>query len=178
MNNTRTLAIVAVLTAATLVVGGTLGATTSVFAYQKKGESGSKNGNTVTIQKCKQDATQSGFDNNQAQECQNLICTHPGENATCVQEGAAAAQAQAQAQVKLTCEQCFTKFLNRAQIALLLEAADVTSLAELCDRLSTLISEAGLVDFVVTQLGFSESAAAQLIQCLKDAGIVFDTGSG
>jgi hypothetical protein len=32
-------------------------------------------------------ATQSGFDNNQAQECENLICTHPGENATCVQEG-------------------------------------------------------------------------------------------
>jgi hypothetical protein len=91
MNNTRTLAIVAVLMAATLVVGGTLGATTSVFAYQKKGESGSKNGNTVTIQKCKQDATQSGFDNNQAQECENLICTHPGSNATCVSESEGAA---------------------------------------------------------------------------------------
>ena len=92
MNNTTTLAIVAVLTAATLVVGGTLGATTSVFAYQKKGESGSKNGNTVTIQKCKQDATQSGFDNNQEQECENLICTHPGENVTCSQEIAAVQQ--------------------------------------------------------------------------------------
>jgi hypothetical protein len=95
MNNTRTLAIAAVLMAATLVVGGTLGATTSVFAYQKKGESGSKNGNTVTIQKCKQDATQSGFDNNQGQECENLICTHPGENATCTQEGVRSAAAEA-----------------------------------------------------------------------------------
>jgi hypothetical protein len=91
MNNTTTLAIAAVLMAATLVVGGTLGATTSVFAYQKKGESGSKNGNTVTIQKCKQDATQSGFDNDQAQECENLICTHPGSNATCVSESEGAA---------------------------------------------------------------------------------------
>ena len=33
--------------------------------------------------------TASGFDNDQEQECQNLICTHPGENATCVQEGIA-----------------------------------------------------------------------------------------
>ena len=29
----------------------------------------------------------SGFDNTVEQECQNLICTHPGENATCTQEG-------------------------------------------------------------------------------------------
>jgi hypothetical protein len=37
MNNTKTLAIVAVLTAATLVVAGTFAATTpAAFAYQKK----------------------------------------------------------------------------------------------------------------------------------------------
>jgi hypothetical protein len=29
----------------------------------------------------------SGFDNTAEQECQNMICTHPGENATCTQEG-------------------------------------------------------------------------------------------
>jgi len=96
MNNTtrtRTLtAIVAVLMAATLVVG-TLAATTtqstqSAFAYSKsKGDQGNNNGNTITIQKCKQAAIQSGWDNDQSQECENLICTHPGENATCVQEG-------------------------------------------------------------------------------------------
>jgi hypothetical protein len=49
--------------------------------------SGNGNGNTVTLQKCKQAATESGFDNSLAQECQNVICTHPGENATCSEEG-------------------------------------------------------------------------------------------
>jgi hypothetical protein len=92
MNNTRTLAIVAVLTAATLVLGGTLTATStqSALAYSNKkkgGDENSRNGNTITIQKCKQAAIQSGWDNDQEQECENLICTHPGENATCVQEG-------------------------------------------------------------------------------------------
>jgi hypothetical protein len=104
MNNTkktRTLAMFAVLTAATLVVGTFAITTTtaqSAFAYMKKGPQdnkkvarddgkGNNNGNTITIQKCKQAATQSGWDNNQEQECANLICTHPGENATCVQKG-------------------------------------------------------------------------------------------
>jgi hypothetical protein len=36
----------------------------------------------------------SGFDSAVNQECENLICTHPGENATCVQEGAAVAAVQ------------------------------------------------------------------------------------
>jgi hypothetical protein len=99
MNNTRTLAaIAAIFIAATLVVGGSLGATTtSAFAYSKnKGadKGGNGNGNTVTIQKCKQAATQSGFDNNQGQECENVICTHPGDGATCVSEGAAAVSNQ------------------------------------------------------------------------------------
>jgi hypothetical protein len=89
-NNTTT-PIVAILMIATLVVGGTLASTTA-FAYQKKGggQENSKNGNTVTIQKCKQDGTVSGFDNTAEQECQNTICTHPDDNATCSQEGAAA----------------------------------------------------------------------------------------
>src|SRR4051794_28616884 len=97
MNNTKkktTLATVAILMAATLVVGTfatttTIATTQSAFAYPQKkrgGDEGSKNGNTITIQKCKQAATQSGFDNNQEQECANLICTHPGDNATCSQE--------------------------------------------------------------------------------------------
>jgi hypothetical protein len=98
MNNTitkRNLALAAVIMAAILAVG-TLATTTTVattaFAYSKKGAdkkdgNGNDNGNTITIQKCKQAASQSGFDNNQGQECENLICTHPGNNATCVQEG-------------------------------------------------------------------------------------------
>jgi hypothetical protein len=74
MNSTRALAIVAVLTAATLVIGVTFAATPSAFA---KGD-----GNTVTIQKNKQKGSQSGFDNDFEQEATNLICTHP--DATCL----------------------------------------------------------------------------------------------
>jgi hypothetical protein len=99
MNNTttkRNLALAAVFIAATLVVGTfattttTIATTQSAFAYPQKkkgGDENSRNGNTISIQKCKQAAIQSGFDNNQGQECENLICTHPGNNATCVQEG-------------------------------------------------------------------------------------------
>jgi hypothetical protein len=99
MNNTRTLAIVAILTAATLVVGVTFAAAThSAFAYKKdngkdrkdmKGkdarDNGKENGNTVTVQADKQKASVSGFDNTAEQEAQNLICTHP--SSTCVSEG-------------------------------------------------------------------------------------------
>jgi hypothetical protein len=100
MNNTKTI-LAAIFIAATLVVAGTFAATTTQSAFasfpkkdhkkdNKKDNGGNGNGNTVTIQKCKQAATQSGFDNNQGQECENVICTHPGSNATCVSEGAAA----------------------------------------------------------------------------------------
>jgi hypothetical protein len=101
MNNTKkrtTLtAMFAIFIAATLVVGiGTFPTTTaptgqSAYAYKKKDGNGNNNGNTITIQKCKQAATQSGFNNNQGQECENLICTHPGNNATCTEEGVVAA---------------------------------------------------------------------------------------
>jgi hypothetical protein len=93
MNNTRTLAIVAVLTAATLVVGVTFAATHSALAYlpqkddkRDKKDGGNNNGNTVTIQANKQKAYQSGWDNDQEQEAENVICTHPGSNATCISE--------------------------------------------------------------------------------------------
>jgi len=111
MNNTKTttLAIVAVLTAATLVVGLTVAATmtTSAFAgggkgygqdkYMKGGQdsykkgtrdngSGNENGNTVTILKCKNKGSASGWDTTTNQECENLICTHPGSDGTCVTE--------------------------------------------------------------------------------------------
>src|SRR5204863_8145120 len=128
------LAIAAILMAATLIVGGTFSATTaqSAFAYQKKKvggtqDRGSKNGNTVTIEECKNRGSASGFDTATDQECENLICTHPGNNATCVQEGAAVAAVQQGSQttpVKLTCEQCFTKFFSSPQISKLLQALE------------------------------------------------------
>jgi hypothetical protein len=187
MNNTNTLAIVGVLMAATLVVGtfATVATTQSAFAtYAKKplqddnkktrdNGSGNRNGNTVTTEECKNRGSASGFDTALDQECENLICTHPGENATCVQEGAAAAQAQAQP-VKLTCEQCFTKFLSSSQISELVTATEVTSLEQVCARLPT-ITGIGLAEFLVGELGVSESTAFRLVQCLLDAGIVFST---
>jgi hypothetical protein len=181
MNNTttakRNLALAAIFMAAILAVG-TFATTTTIataFAYsKKKGEENSRNGNTITIQKCKQAATQSGFDNNQGQECENLICTHPGENATCVQEGIAAVTPPPVK--KLTCEQCFIKFLTSTQITRILTAVlGVTTLEQLCAVLPTLTSEAEFVSFLVEELRLSESAAMQLVQCLKDAGIVFPT---
>ena len=95
MNNTRTLAIVAVLTAATLVVGLTVAATmtSSAFAggskrygqdkYMKGGQgnggkdNGSGNGNTNTIQVLKQNAKASGKNSIVQQNGENSICTHP-----------------------------------------------------------------------------------------------------
>jgi hypothetical protein len=98
MNNTKTttLAIAAIFIAATLVVGGTFAAT-SAFAYVKKGPqddkkgardngSGNRNGNTITVEKCKNRGSASGWDTKVNQECQNLICTHPSAGATCVSE--------------------------------------------------------------------------------------------
>ena len=105
MNNTKTLAIVAVLTAATLVIGVTFAATPSAYAAAKQksdysstdpGNSGntkdmkkdpardrSNNGNTVTEQENKQKGIQSGWDNEFEQEGSNLICTHPFAIETC-----------------------------------------------------------------------------------------------
>jgi hypothetical protein len=93
MNNTskRTLSAIVVLifTTATLVVGGIFLATSpsAAFAYQKKGgaQENSKNGNTATDQAAKQNAIESGFDNNGTQEVSDLICTNPSD--ICVQKG-------------------------------------------------------------------------------------------
>jgi hypothetical protein len=87
MTNTRTtLAIVAVLTAATLVVGVTLAAATTQSALASR-KGGNENGNTVTILVNKQKAYQSGWDNKQELEASNVICTHPHDDNECVSEG-------------------------------------------------------------------------------------------
>jgi hypothetical protein len=180
MNNTtrRNLALVSVFMAATLVVGtlatttNTIATTTqSAFAYSKKDNGkGNDNGNTVTIEECKNRGSASGFDTALDQECENLICTHPGENATCVQEGVVTPTTP----VKLTCEQCFTKFLTTAQISKLLSLSpEFTTLGQLCG----LLPEVRAVDLQLAlgRIGVSASVAAQLIQCLLNAGIVFST---
>jgi hypothetical protein len=88
MTNTRTtLAIVAVLTAATLVVGVTLAAAATTQSALASRKGGNENGNTVTILVNKQKAYQSGWDNKQELEASNVICTHPHDDNECVSEG-------------------------------------------------------------------------------------------
>ena len=183
MNNTkRNLSLVAIFMAATLVVGTfaltttTTATTQTAFAYKKD----SGNGNTVTIEECKNRGSASGFDTALDQECENLICTHPGENATCVQEGLAAAAQQGNqtTPVKDPCEQCFTKFLSSELRTALLQLSNrvhpgINSLPDLCAQLSS-GSSADLRLFVQVFLvrALGETGEAQLIQCLQDAGIV------
>jgi hypothetical protein len=136
--------------------------------------SNNNSGNTVTGLAAQNRGFVSGFDTKADQEAQNVICTHPGENAACSQEGAAAAAAS----TNLTCEQCFMKFLSGdVQIPLLLKLAKVTSLTELCDRLPRVI-EAELEAVLIKRIGVSEPVAAQIIQCLIDAGIHFALPKG
>jgi hypothetical protein len=177
MNNTRTLTIVAVFIAASLVVGtfAATPTTQTALAYQKKkggGEENSRNGNTITIQKCKQAATQSGWDNNQGQECENLICTHPNDNATCVQEQGAAVTTNAiTPPVKLTCEQCFTKFLTPEQIA---QFTGSGAIPIFCATLeSGTVTENDFRRILTDVAEASETTINELIACLQEAGIVF-----
>ena len=173
MNNTTitkgTLSLVAILMTATLVVGTFTTTTQSAYAYNKKdnGKDGNGNGNTVTIQECKQAATQSGFDNNQGQECENLICTHPGENATCVQEGAAATPTPG----KLTCEQCFTKFLAPDQITGVLNGRTPETACPVF-RSGVVLSESEFRN-ALGDAKVDPTIANELIACLRDAGVVF-----
>ena len=79
--------------------------------------------------------------------------------------------------VKLTCEQCFTKFLTSTQISALLRELAVTSFTDLCPRLSEI--SISILQSVLRDIeGVSESTIAQLIQCLLDAGVQFGTGTG
>jgi hypothetical protein len=162
---------------ATLVVGLTFATTTTIatqstaYAYSKiqgGDEGNSKNGNTLTIQKCKQATTQSGFDNSQDQECANLICTYAENNATCTQEGDRSAAA---APIKLTCEECFRKFLTPEQLQSFLfnvfpgvglPLEQVCAEKALTERdVRTFLL--GIVDLTTTN---------NLIACLKQAGFL------
>jgi hypothetical protein len=188
MNNTnkrRTslTAIVLICMAATLVVGtaGSLTTTTqSAFAYTKDNGKGNGNGNTVTIQKCKQLASESGWDNNQEQECQNLICTHPGNNATCVEEGAKTTTTAAAAQTRPSaCEECFTSILPQRVINNILEHNGIIDpLSEFCQRISSGHPFEAVFRDEIREEGATPAQADELIACLKAAGIVFRPDGG
>jgi Prealbumin-like fold domain len=96
MNNTTTRGTLTAIVVLIFAAGSLLAITTTstpstIFAYAKKGtqDNGNvnNNGNTDTIQAARQGAGECGFDVTQEQESQNVICTHPKENATCSQEG-------------------------------------------------------------------------------------------
>jgi hypothetical protein len=182
MNNTRTLGIAAILIAATLVVGVTFAAATTVaqsaFAYSQKKDNGkgNGNGNTVTIEECKNKGSASGFDTAVDQECENLICTHPGNNATCVQEGAVTSPTTTTttAPTPKTCAECFTSLLTPTQISMIVPGGDVDRLCLLM-RSNPLTNSIDRFEGILTSAGVSASVQAQLIQCLIDAGITFTT---
>ena len=154
MNNTRTLAVSAIL-AVTLVVGTFAATTTTQSAYAyKKGDKG--NGNTDTIQACLQKGIQSGFDNTFEQECQNLILTHP---------------------VK-TCEQCFTSLLTPTQILIVTHAVGISNIELFCALLVQSPIPIEVLQDLLRLAGVSASVQAQLIQCLLNAGITFATRPG
>jgi hypothetical protein len=179
MNNTtkkkRTTTLTAIaaviLMAATIVVGGSIAATSVKSAFAASNNSG----NTVTAQINSQSATQSGFDNTQEQEAQNTICTHPGNNASCVSENAAAAAVVVVPAVKKTCEQCFTSLLTPDQISMILIDLQQKSIPDLCALLAqpgiSLIEDLFRQD--LSDAGVSGTTANELIACLRDAGVVF-----
>jgi hypothetical protein len=134
----------------------------------------SKNGNTVTIEECKNRGSASGFDTAVDQECENLICTHPGNNATCVSEGRAAATVVAQT-ANLTCEQCITKFLTPQHIQRLFGILDdfPHTLENLCPVLHGIATEQEFRQ-LLDDIGFSQPGLQdRLLSCLSKAGALF-----
>jgi hypothetical protein len=177
MNNTkkRTLtAIAAILMAATIVVGGSLAATSVKSAFAASNNSG----NTITIQKCKQAATQSGWDNDQEQECANTICTHPGDGATCVSEGGNTTAGGGGGGGAIDpCLNCFTTNLNAKEQAAFIKAAQslgVSSLEDICRLLETgqetVKGIAQILSTLVASGDVSEAHETALTKCLLDLG--------
>jgi hypothetical protein len=180
MNNTRTLAIVAVLMAATLVVGtfAATAATQSAFAYsQKKPDkardngSGNRNGNTITALKCQNKGFASGWDTKVNQECENTICTHPGDGATCVSEGGTAGGNNNGA----ACEACFAGVSLSALIAVLNAPIatgglgfNVHSFADICALLDTHTITTAQLTVVLGRVtpDLTDAQIAAIIQCL------------
>jgi hypothetical protein len=190
MNNTTTrnlTAIVVIFMAATLVVGtfATVAATQPAFAYSQKKPrqddnkktrdndgSGNRNGNTLTIEECKNKGSTSGFDTATNQECENLICTHPGENATCSQEGVVKPTTSP---TNRTCEQCFTTILTQAQITRFLTGTGFLSIPDFCIVFGSRENSETIFRGTLNVLGITGTTQDELIACLKEAGIVFIT---
>jgi hypothetical protein len=190
MNNTRTLAIVAVLMAATLVVGtfATMATTQSAYAYAKKKPQGhddkktrdngswNRNGNTITALKCQNKGSASGFDTAVNQECENTICTHPSAGATCVSEAAVNKTAAID-----PCLTCFTQNLNSDEQAAFIQAVvklgfKVSSIEDVCKIINTGTVSAIQIEIILITLvlhgDITEGHARALFDCLQQAGLI------
>jgi hypothetical protein len=189
MNNTkRNLSAISAILAVTLVVGGMLAAisssttTQSASAYPQKKvahDKGKHNGrgigNTDTNQICNNNSYASGLDPQVNENCEPQICTHPNNDSACSEEGVTSAITAAgnnTIPVKLSCEQCFTKFLSGKQITDILTHTGSTSLAQLCasfpgditlDEFARVLRDAGVDNLVIVRL----------IECMLNAGVVF-----
>jgi len=172
MNNTT--AIAAILIVATLVVGtaDTVVTTKSAFAAS------SNSGNTVTAQINRQNARESGFDNIQEQDSQNVICTHPSDNATCTKEGVSTSTSTAAATPtstptptpRPTCVECFTNFLTQDQIDTILKVLNRTSVSDLCAALQNgSLSMTALTD-AIDKVVQNTTTSPKVLACIGEKG--------
>jgi hypothetical protein len=187
MNNTKALTIVAVLMAATIVVG-TFAATTTVaqsaFAYPQKKDNGkgNGNGNTVTIEECKNKGSASGFDTTTNQECENLICTHPGVGATCVSEAAVVSNQTGGGVTSDPCLTCFTESLSATEQTNFVNLVasqfgfKVSSIEDICKIINTGTISGGQIELVLGSLiqrdQISIAHAQDLLNCLVQARLI------
>ena len=73
-----------------------------------------------------------------------------------------------------TCEQCFAS-LNSTQTTALLSTFSVSSLADLCTRLGTPVSEVAFLTILSgPSVGVDPTIADEIVACLKAAGIMFN----
>jgi hypothetical protein len=138
------------------------------------GGSGNENSNTVTALAAQNKGFASGFDTTTDQEAQNLICTHPGNNAACAQEGAVLEQQQ-NATTNL-CVECFTNLLSQGlisqeQINTILDSLGATSLADLCIMLEHGEISNEAFNLALGKAGIGEGGGIPLIKCLQSLGI-------
>lgn len=106
------------------------------------------------------------------QECENLICTHPGNTATCSREGVVVTPTPST--VKKTCEQCFTTILTQAQLTALENIFRVSSPEDLCAafvRAGEAVSDLTSSDLPISGVT-SETTQRELIACLLQAGVI------
>jgi hypothetical protein len=102
-----------------------------------------------------------------------VICTHPGENATCVKEGAVATTTTTNAtSTPKTCAECFRSLLTPTQLSMFFPGGDRERLCVLLEAGIGTIEDIFRQDLI--NAGVSPTVADQLIQCLKNVGVVFE----